>query len=190
MEAGTEALHIRLDQLEHGEQFAVGEQHLAIVVGDADHGVQIVQRLDHELAMAQALLHHIDADGELVLGILQRVQQRCEVAGGVAQVQTLGASVADRHHRTHCLLQLRVVTTARPPPEPGACRAQHQQGGQQASEPAQEAAGYQRGGVAGEQCQHPDMRSSGQPCSPGGARNVPTGGRLDDGAASCASDIG
>lgn len=89
MEAGTEALHIRLDQLEHGEQFAVGEQHLAIVVGDADHGVQIVQRLDHELAMAQALLHHIDADGELVLGILQRVQQRCEVAGGVAQVQTL-----------------------------------------------------------------------------------------------------
>ncbi|UWI56145.1 hypothetical protein NO430_16255 [Xanthomonas oryzae pv. oryzae] len=126
------------------------------------------------------MLHHIDADGELVLGVLQRMQQGGEFAGGVAQVQTLEAPFADCHRRTHGLLQLRSVTPTRPPPEAGACRAQHQQGGEHACEPAHKTAGQQRRSVAGEQGQQPDVCSGRQPCSPGGARNVSTGGRLDN----------
>lgn len=126
MEAGAEALHVRLDQLEHLEQFAVGEQHLAVVIGDADHGVQIVQRLDHELAVAQALLHHVEAEGELVLGGLQGAQQRREFAAGAARVQALEAAFADDGNGGDCLVELGGSAPARPPLQPRTGGAEHQ----------------------------------------------------------------
>ncbi|AKK68581.1 hypothetical protein [Xanthomonas translucens] len=50
---GADALHVRLDRAQHLQQLAVGEVHAAVVGGDAEHGVQVVQRLQYEAVAAQ-----------------------------------------------------------------------------------------------------------------------------------------